>query len=465
MARAAAQAAALCIALFVTPSCGSSAKPAAQGQDLAKLVLLVEVDTLRADALELPRAEPGGRRDPRSFGPASTPATAALAAEALVLTGAYSSAPWTLPSVATLMTGKWPWEHGATRLLGTLGSGHTTLAEAFALAGYRTGGVMTNFVATADYGFAQGFESWDDSLATGHTGSTGPAAVEKLLAMVDELGSTGEPVFLYTLLFEPHWRYEHDPAAGTPPPIAAVESLNELRASLAAGELSEDDLADLQDLYRGEVQRTDAALAALRAGLEQRGLWDDAIVVLTSDHGELIGERGWIGHTVDLSDTLVRVPLLVKAPGLRTGHESARVGQVDLGATLLDLAGVPAEARAGAFGKTPSFAPTLRDAAVAPTREQLYLHVDFEPALLSAASDRKRSLQWGVVEAATGRKWTVDHLAEGGPAGLLVDPDGDPWESTDLSSAHDPAALQTLRGLVPEPLAGRRGHEPVEDSP
>ena len=447
-----ARAAALAVALSLT-ACGGGAPdpPDPQGAPglAPPLVLLLEVDTLRADALE-PYGGPGLE--------GATPAVAALADEGRVLTGAYASAPWTLPSVATLLTGKWPWEHGATRLLGRLGDGHTTLAEAFGAAGFRTGGVMTNFVATADYGFAQGFELWDDDLATGHEGSTAAAAVTKLLAQYDELAAGGEPVFLYTLWFEPHWRYEHDPTAGPAPPVAAVESLNDLRESLAAGGLTDQDLADLRALYAVEVARIDAALAALRAGLEQRGVWDEALVVLTSDHGELLGERGWIGHTVDLSDTLTRVPLLVRGPGIEPGTSAAPVSQVDLGATLLELAGV--DERPGAFGRAPTFADVARGISDAPPREHLYLHVDFEPRLVNATSDRKRSLRWGVVEAATGRKWVVDHLAEGGPAGHLYDTGAFPAVEPELDG--EPGDLAHLLGLVPEPLDGRRGEEAVE---
>jgi len=443
MVRAVARAAVLAAVLFPA-ACGGGA-----ADERPPLVLLVEVDTLRADALE--------PYDPDGSG-ASTPAVTGLAAEGRVLTGVYASAPWTLPSVATLMTGKWPWEHGATRLLGRLGEGHTTLGEAFRGAGFRTGGVMTNFVATADYGFAQGFERWDDDLATGHEGSSAAAAVEKLLAQYDDLATGGEPVFLYSLWFEPHWRYEHDPTAGAAPPVASFESLSDLRAELAAGRLSEDDLADLRGLYRTEVQRIDDALAALRAGLEERGVWDRSLVAVTSDHGELLGERDWIGHTVDLSDTLTRVPLVVRGPGIAPGVSATPVSQVDLGATLLELAGVTE--RPGAFGAAPTFAGVVRGTSDEPPREHLYLHVDFEPRLVSATSDRKRSLRWGVVDATTGKKWVVDHLAEGGPTGRLFDTTHFPGPEPEL--AGEPGDLAHLLGLVPEPLEGRRGEEAVE---
>ncbi len=105
-----------------------------------KIVLIV-LDGLGG----LPR-EPGG---PTELEEAKTPNLDALAAEGLRFDAAYSTAPWTLPSLASAFTGKWPWDHGTTKLLAKLGQGHVTIAERMQGAGYRTAGVMTNFVASA----------------------------------------------------------------------------------------------------------------------------------------------------------------------------------------------------------------------------------------------------------------------------------------------------------------------------
>lgn len=413
------------------------------------MVLLLEVDTLRADFL----ATHGG-----DAALASTPFLDRLAEQSLVFDAAHATTSWTLPSLASALTGKWPWQHAATRLVGPLGDGHETLPEAFRKGGWHTAGVMTNFLAKRDKGWAQGFELWDEELATGHEGSSAEAAVDKLLASYDTLVAgrldPSAPIFLFGFFFEPHWRYEPDEATASLG-VARFQELPELRQALAAGELQPSDLADLARLYAVEIERIDRALARLADELAARGVWDDAVVVFTADHGEHLGESSWgrepwVGHTVDLSESLVRVPLWIKAPGLTPERRLRPVSQVDLGATLLGLAGLEPELGIG------------RSLLSAPPREALFLHVDFEPALARADSQRKRSLMWGVIDAERNTKWVVDHLAEGGPKGYAFDLSQDAGEATNLGPGPALEYLQTLRGLVPEALDGRSGEEPHE---
>ena len=221
------------------------------------MVLLLEVDTLRADFL----ATHGG-----DAALASTPFLDRLAEQSLVFDAAHATTSWTLPSLASALTGKWPWQHAATRLVGPLGDGHETLPEAFRKGGWHTAGVMTNFLAKRDKGWAQGFELWDEELATGHEGSSAEAAVDKLLASYDTLVAgrldPSAPIFLFGFFFEPHWRYEPDEATASLG-VARFQELPELRQALAAGELQPSDLADLARLYAVEIERIDRALARL----------------------------------------------------------------------------------------------------------------------------------------------------------------------------------------------------------
>ena len=431
-----------CLAALGLLACLSGCSAGPTGSAPPRLVLLLEVDTLRADFL----GAYGGDE-------AATPFLDRFAAESLVFDGAHSTAPWTLPSLASCLTGKWPWQHGATRLLGPLGDGHLTLPEAFRAGGWHTAGVMTNFLAKRDAGWAQGFELWDEELATGHEGSSAEAAVDKLLASYDQLADAA-PLFLFGFFFEPHWRYEPD-AATADLSITRFGDLGELRAALAAGELDEADLTGLRRLYAAEVERIDRALARLAAGLAARGAWDDAVVVFTADHGEHLGEptwgrAPWVGHTIDLSETLVRVPLWIKAPGLLPARRLRPVSQVDLGATLLGLGGLEPK-----LGESRSL---LR----AEPRAELFLQVDFEPELVRADSQRKRSLMWGVIDAERDEKWVVDHFAEDGPTGYFFDLAKDPGESVNLAPSPLSQRLELLRGLVPEALNGAPGEQPRE---
>ncbi len=423
------RAACACVLLSLTlVACGASSATRPE------LVVWIEVDTLRVDHLGC-------------YGGQATPALDRFAQEGVVFERAYATAPWTLPSLASQLTGLYPWEHGLLRLRTQLDPSHVTVAERFRSAGWRTAGLTTNFVASSYEGFDQGFERWDEELASGHEGASGAEAAQRVLAQIDELrDQPSEGVFAFALLFEPHWRYLPDEAGGpAPDTIRVEEGLPELRARL--GELSAADIEFLRHSYRAEVQRVDAAFASLRAGLEARGLWEDALVVFTADHGEELMERGWLGHTRTLHDELVRVPLIVKCPGAPAGERrSAPVSQVDLEASVRAWAGLAPESS--------GFAPVLTGGAA--MRQQLYLHSDFEPFLDTSSAAAKRTLQWGVYDVPSGRKWIVDHLpADGGaPRGELYELDRDPEELHDRAGELDARDLWLRPELEASPHDG-----------
>ena len=440
------------------------------------LVVWVVVDTLRADALGCYGYEQLGED-----GALVSPAIDRFASENLLFERAYACAPWTVPSIVSMLSGRWPYEHGSLRLLEPLDRELVLLPQVFRAAGWRTAGVSTNFVATGGLGFGRGFELFDDGLATGHAGSTGMAAVERLLAFADRLGrEPGTGRFLWALLFEPHFRYEahsglrFGPGYGSAAerayagPLDGGQSLQELRDLAADGALTEEDRAYLRGLYQSEVAAIDRAFARLREGLEARGEWDEAFVVLTSDHGELLGEQGWVGHTVNLSEPLVRVPLLVKCPrswGVDPRRVEHAVSQVDLFATLAELCGV--EPPADPERPSASFARTLLDDAE-PERRFLMLHTDFEPVLQDEHASAKRARRYGVLDAASGWKWSVDHRAQDSdgnpwPRGVLYDVFADPGEVDDRSVGGALPEEHAQLALLPELTPGRdleEGSEP-----
>jgi arylsulfatase A-like enzyme len=337
---------------------------------------------------------------------------------------------------------------------------------------------MTNFIATNRYGFGRGFERWDDSFAQGHEGSTAHEALHRLLEFTDEMRRDPQAkLFLFAWLFEPHYRYEahegfrfgpgYGDRASAPyqGKLTGTEELPDLQKR--RGDLTPEDAEFLRGNYQSEVAWVDHAIGELLAGLKERGLDDDALIVFTSDHGEAILDRGWIGHTVNLHEELVRVPLIVRLPrgdadARRGARIDAPVSLIDLPATIHELAtGSEPDRSRSELGHSRSLAATLRDGAP-PERRWLYLHTDFEPAL-GATHEESRALQWGVLDAQSRLKWIVDHKVGEGerPRPHLYDLARDPGEEKDLAAteagARDAAPLQRLRALVPEPLAGRRG--------
>jgi arylsulfatase A-like enzyme len=319
-------------------------------------VVFVLVDTLRRDRLGA------------YGGPAKTPVFDALAAEGLRFEGAWANAPWTKPSIATLFTGLHPSQHGVVshpRLRGdaageaalndVLGSSHETLAEALAAAGWHTGGIVTNPWLGAEFGFAQGFATWDDTLAAND--APGPLVSRAALRWIETLPDDDRPFFLYLHYMDPHEPYRMIPEAALAERRAAIEAdprpvepawqqgigrlaVDERGQQIAARGVP-NNLALLELAYDLGVEAFDRALGILVDGLDELPRAEDALLVLTSDHGQALYRRGWQGHGHGLFADETGVPLVMRGPGLPMGAVvDCPVGLVDLRSTLCDLLGV-----------------------------------------------------------------------------------------------------------------------------
>jgi arylsulfatase A-like enzyme/Flp pilus assembly protein TadD len=286
------------------PGPGASA-PAASGA--ARDVLLITVDTLRADATGF-----GG--NPR----VATPALDRLAAAGQVFRQAHAHNVVTLPSHANILTGRLPFEHGVRDNSGfVLPAGVSTAGEYFKEAGFATAAVVGAFPLDARFGLARGFDLYDDRYPEGSE-VEGFRLVERRGDEVVAAGLAwwrrheGERRFLWVHLFDPHAPYE------PPEPFASR-------------------YADAP--YLGEVAAVDAFLAPL---LHQVLDVDDkpAMVVFTSDHGESLGEHGELTHGLFAYEATLHVPLVVRAPGLAPGEIEAPARHIDVLPTLLDGAGL-----------------------------------------------------------------------------------------------------------------------------
>ncbi len=287
--------------------------PAGPGpaRDDAPLVLLVTVDTLRADRLGA-----YGRAD------AGTPAWDALAREGVRFDEAQTTAPLTLPAHASLLTGRFLPAHGVLAN-GTfaLPEDVPVLAERFRAAGFATGAFVSAPVLGRRHGLARGFDVYDDAIprparraGIDSHGDERAGAVTAARAAEWLAAQRGRPVFAWVHLWEPHVPY------APPAPFAAR----------------------FADRYQGEVAAADAALGALleRAAALGRGR---RLVVATSDHGEGLGEHGEATHGVFLYRATLRVPLVVHGPafGVRPAVVREPVGLADVAPTLLDAARLP----------------------------------------------------------------------------------------------------------------------------
>lgn len=304
--------------------------------------VLVVVDTLRADHL-------GYAGDAA----ARTPAFDALSRESASFAQARSSSAWTLPATASLFLSQGVSEHGAAGWHARLPDDRASLVEALAGAGYHTGMWTANRVVAGGRGLAQRFEHAELVTHPARPAGVilderafGPASLvtQRALAWIHALRARqpGAPFLAYLHFMEPHAPYLCGDGAGARCRRRALELNRRLLAM--DWDLDPRDRHLLERLYDADVARMDAALAVLRAGLEALGVLDESWLVVVADHGELFGEDGLYMHGRSLGDGLLRVPLLFRGPGVVPGRIETPVSILDVGPTLLDLAGVPAPA-------------------------------------------------------------------------------------------------------------------------
>jgi arylsulfatase A-like enzyme len=330
-------------------------------------VILVSLDTTRADRL----STYGYERD-------TSPNLTRLAADGELYRNARSPAGWTLPAHASMMTGLFPHTHGATLAGGFLGgesvdgrlqvahplkASAVTLAEVLRDRGYRTGAFVANFsYLYRDYGLAQGFGTYED--APGLLLRVRPPVVRlgrqfvasfcvKPFRTARSINASAigwldaqpadRPVFLFVNYMEPH-----QPWMAEPPHDRWAHGLTRGRElarknlyTHAVGPIDADTTAFIGAHYDGQVAAMDEALGELVTALRARGRYENALVVVAGDHGELLGEHGQMGHMGRmLYEPLLRVPLVVKHPGTGPrGVVDTPVQLVDLMPTIVEAAG------------------------------------------------------------------------------------------------------------------------------
>lgn len=299
-------------------------------------VVLIVIDTLRADHL----GHLGYERN-------TSPNIDDLARRSVAFDNAISPAPWTNPAVAAIFTGLHPSALGISRDAARLPADLLTLPGYLKQRGYRTAGFISHTFIGRKYAFDAHFDSWDQSNARGHQHVSSAAVTDKVL---DWLGKRGpQPFFVFAHYFDPHWDYlQHSGHRFGEPYHGTVRSsgnnMGVLRKRVQRGDMSEVDLRHLRDLYDSEIAFVDEHLGRLFAWMREQGLFEDALIVLTADHGETFAERPsrWLGHTRYLYPELIRVPLLIKPPRLGAGRQDHRyVSTVDIPRTVVGQIGAP----------------------------------------------------------------------------------------------------------------------------
>ncbi len=365
------------VGVMLVAACGRAPQEAPPARPS---ILLVTLDTTRADAI-----------GPEAKG-VETPAFDALTSRGRRFRQAYATAPETLPSHASMMTGLYPAGHGIHENGRVLSATHAVLAERVRGAGYRTAAFVASLVLARRFGLARGFDVYDDATAPGQSERSARETTDRAVAHL-EAPST-QPLFVWVHYFDPHAPY------APPAPF---------RTRYAAKP------------YLGEVAAMDEQLGRLVTAFERKG---PAAIVVVADHGEGLGDHGEPQHGNLLYQSTMHVPLAVVGPGVPRGVADAPVSARHVFDTVLDFAGLGA-------------ADSLRaakDEVVLAEAMKPFLSYGWRPQVMAVEGARK------TIQA--GRMETYDVAA-------------DPGETHDLGDVASRAVRAALREYPTPSLAAK----------
>ena len=371
------RAAAATVCLFLAACSAKQSERPAQTPSARNLVVIT-IDTLRADHVGA-----YGYKD------AHTPTLDRLAHDGVLFTHAYATAPITLTSHASLLTGRYPPGHGARHNGMRIDLKTPTLADRLGEAGFATGAFIAAYPLDRRFGLIKGFQTYGDRMPPARNGRVinerpGREVVDEAIAWLS--GQRDRRFFLWVHLFEPHVPYG-DPAD---------------KRGLSARQRYDEEVSEADK----QAGRLIDALAPVR---------NDTVIVVAADHGEAFGEHGEIGHSIFIYDTTLRVPLVITGPGVSAGRTVGdRVALVDIAPTVTGMLGV-ARFDADGIDIRPSFYGTaLPNRALYAESFAPLLDFGWSP-LHSLRSDR-----WKYIDA---------------PKSELFDITRDPTEEHDLSGA------------------------------
>ncbi|MCE2559465.1 MAG: sulfatase [Acidobacteria bacterium] len=407
--------AAALVLLFVSlAGCGDDRAVGGPADRRPNVVLYV-VDTVRADRLGV-----YGYEKPTS------PRLDAFAAGAVVFENAYAQSSWTRPAMASLFTGLLPPAHRTVGRRSVLPEDVTTLAEILAANGYEGMGLVRNPNVGRAFGFAQGFTRFRSEDR------------ERVRLWLDERQDAGVPFFLYLHAIDPHGPYDPAPefeqmfdAGDAPAHYRTVRYLLELNGGEA--EPDEGTAEALSRLYDAEVAQNDRAFGELLDELEARGLAEDTAVIHVSDHGEEFEEHGRWEHGVSLYEEVLRIPLVMRLPGVPAQRVEPPAQHVDVLPTLLGYLGIEALPTDGR--------DLLAERRRGDDPPDVYTHLDVDGHRASSVIRGRYKL-------------VLPQSPSQGTAPMLFDLEADPGELDDLAT-EQPRIVERMLGLLADhDLAG-----------
>lgn len=416
-------------------------------------VVLIVLDTMRGDRLSC-------LGYPRKV----TPNIDRIATKSTIYSRAYSTDFWTLPSHASIFTGMYPSQIAATSETNQLPPSAVTLAEILSRADYHTAAFSCNSWVSLERGFGQGFaefsEIWRPN-KTNHAREHQPletTATNEILSWLQNSQGKQQPFFAFVNLNATHMPYN-------PPEkyqaeflgngydserVALCSKISGMWAHLAGAlPLDQADFRILRDLYDGEVAYVDSCVGQIVNCLKNNNMLDNTLLIITSDHGENLGEHGMIDHLLSMYDTTLHVPLIIHCPGKFPAGvvDSDLVSLVDIAPTILDVCGltksvdhleIAQQSLAGPKQQKRQFVLGENERPVNGVGLMKSRYPAFDTSSIDCAMRAIRTKKHKLI-------WSIDRRIE------LFDLDTDPQELRDISTK-DTAICQKLHHLLKESM-------------
>jgi arylsulfatase A-like enzyme len=300
-------------------------------------VLLISLDSLRADHV----GAYGYKRD-------TSPSFDRFAKDGVLFRNAISTSSWTLPTHLTMFTGRSQLSHGVVVDTLVLSTAIPTLGQIFKEAGYATAGFVSGPYVGGHYGYDRGMDTYTDFSASWGKGAEARAAIlsptinEKAIEWLDKAHK--EPFFLFLHYFDIHYDFVPPAPYDTmfdPDYTGTMDGRFFIERDDVHAKMDPRDLEHIRALYDGEIRYTDEHVGRILDKLKALGVYDDTVVLITSDHGDEFFEHGNKGHHRTVYDEVLRIPFALRLPG---GEHSGKtideqVSLLDVFPTLLDAAG------------------------------------------------------------------------------------------------------------------------------
>ncbi len=252
----------------------------------------------------------------------------------------WSNAPWTLPSISSMITSKYPSEIGVIKRNSKIDEKFLTIAEVLKENGYSTHGVISHIFLKKKYGLAQGFDTYVEKIDSSDNNLlaiTSPEVTSEALKIINK--NTEKPFFMFLHYFDPHYRYiDHDSGSRYKGPFLP-EKNDAIKAELIKNNrFTKDDLDYFRECYNSEIRFTDRFVEKVIIELKTKGLYENTLIVIVSDHGEEFGERGTLGHGQSLFNEQTQVPFILKLPEKNKKRLIKRkvFSNIDILPTILD---------------------------------------------------------------------------------------------------------------------------------